>query len=105
MIPIEAKKLEQIEHLIAQSARGIHLLFDNMSIAKILSRPTEDIDFFNFENISKIQDLLTQFIAHTSYRAKVEYLNSLDGDNYELIMRTYFHILENTVLASTPLKH
>jgi hypothetical protein len=105
MIPIEAKKLEQIEHLIAQSARGIHLLFDNPSIAKVLGRPTGEVDFFSFENITKIQELLTQFIARTSHRAKMEYLNSLEADQYELLVRTYFHILENTVLAATPFKH
>lgn len=105
MLPIEAKKLEQIEHLLTQSTLGIHLLFDNLSIAKVLRTPTEDLDFFNFKNISKIQDLLTQFIARETYQAKMEYLRSLDSENYELLVRTYFHIVENTILNSNPQRH
>lgn len=105
MIAIEAKNLAQIEPLISQSARGIHLLFDNLSIAKVLSRPSNDDDFFSFQNVARIQDLLSQFIAQSSHRAKMDYLNSLSVENYELLVRTYFHILENTVLANSPLKH
>ncbi len=105
MIPIEATKLEQIETLLAQSAQGIHLLFDRQSLAQILAHPTDEKEFFTFENLGRIQDLLTQFIARPNFQSKVEYLRSLDATNYELIVRTYFHIVDSTVLAAHRFKH
>ena len=38
--------LQRMEALLKQSSMGIHILFDNISIAKILKDPKEDKDFF-----------------------------------------------------------
>lgn len=105
MLPIEAKKLEEIEHLLTQSARGIHLLFDNKTIKEVLRTPTEELDFFNFGNIAKIQQLLTEFIAQPSHSSKMKYLQNLDPKDYELLVRTYFHIVESTMFHTNPLRH
>jgi hypothetical protein len=105
MIPIESSKLEQIEYLLAQSAQGIHLLFDREALTKILAQPTDEKDFFSFENLNRIQEILTQFIARPSFQGKLEYLGTLDAENFELLVRTYFHIVDSTVLASHRFKH
>ena len=102
---LEEKNLEEIESLLSQSLKGIHYLFKNEDIKRILNKPTEDIDFFSFSNMDKIQDLFTDFIECETLQAKEDYLRNLDSDSYEILLRTYFHIVENTILASSPHKH
>ncbi len=102
---ISPEKLEQIEYLLSQSTQGIHLLFDNVSIAKILKNPTENLDFFTVENIKKVQSILAEFIERKTLSEKQDYLKRIDKTTYELLVRTYFNIVDNAVLESTPHKH
>jgi hypothetical protein len=101
---IEEKNLAQMEALLAQSARGIHILFDNRSLAKVLGRNVDDKDFFDFNKMKKVQDVMTELIKKKSYVEKVAFLKDLDDESFEMLVRTYFHIVENTVRA-TDLKH
>jgi hypothetical protein len=77
---------------------GIHLLFDNETIAKVLKTPTEHIDFFQPRNMDKIQDLFTQFIKLATLEEKRIYLGSLDQDSFEMLLRIYFHIVDNSLM-------
>ena len=104
-LQLDEKNLAKIEELLCQSLNGHHLLFDNEKVAKILSRPTEDLDFFNFENVDKIQVLFTELIQRETYFDKLCYLQELDEDSYEILLRTYFHIVDNTALATTKRHH
>jgi hypothetical protein len=97
--------LDQIEHLLAQSMNGIHLLFDHRTIAEVMKIPKEDVDLFCFQNVDRIQDLFTQLVQHETFWDKVQFLESLDPDAYELLLRTYFHIVENSLYASSTIRH
>lgn len=88
-----------------QSMQGVHLLFDNKTIARILKTPTEKIDFFSFENMDRIQNLFTELIKRESIFAKLNYLESLDEESFEILLRTYFHIVDSTALSALELKH
>ncbi len=105
VIQISADKLQEIEYLLSQSVQGLHLLFNNNVVAKILKTPTEDIDFFSFENIKTVQDLLSDFISQKTLQEKENFLKNLGDTEYELLVRTYFNIVDNAVLESTDLKH
>lgn len=98
-------QLDQIETLLAQSMNGIHLLFDHREVAQVLRTPTEEMDFFSFDNIRVIQDLFSGLIASEGVWAKRSFLASLDKEQYEILMRTYFHILDNSVLETLSYKH
>ncbi len=102
---ISETHLDQIEHLLAQSMNGIHLLFNNAKIAKILATPTEDDELFGLENLDRIQDLFSQLVQHETFEEKVEFLEALDANGYELLLRTYFHIVENSLYASSTVRH
>lgn len=102
---VEEKNLDEIERLLTQSMRGIHHLFDNDKIARILQIPTESMDFFNYDNMDRIQDLFTELINRETLEEKKLFLNSLDPGDYEILLRTYFHIVDNTLLASSTEKH
>jgi hypothetical protein len=84
---------------------GIHLLFDNQTIAEVLKKPTEDQELFAFQNLDRIQDLFSQLVQNESFEEKVDFLENLDAEGFELILRTYFHIVENSLFASTDVRH
>ena len=105
MIEIKERDLHEIEFFLNQSTRGHHLLFDRKQVADILKIPTEKIDFFKKNSLCRIQNLLTGLIAKKSLREKQVYLKSLDQEAFEILLRTYFHIVDNAVLASTSTVH
>jgi hypothetical protein len=104
-IRIDEKNLEEIERLLGQSLNGLHLLFENKKVAEVLKHPTESLDFFSIENQDRIQVLFTSLVQHESYFDKLCFLRELDEESYEILLRTYFHILDNTVMATTPDRH
>jgi len=104
-LKISDTHLDQIEHLLAQSMNGIHLLFDNETIARILKIPTEGMDLFQVRNLDKIQDLFTVFVGHKTLQEKRMWLESLDTESYEMLLRTYFYIVENSLFNTDPTHH
>ena len=105
MVYIDKNQLEQVEYLFSQSAQGLHILFDNADIRRVLSQPTEELDFFTFENVDRIQKILSEFVGKSSLRAKMDFLEKLDQDTYDLLLRTYFNIVENSIFEQGSLKH
>jgi hypothetical protein len=95
---VEQDKLEQLEFLLKQSLKGIHLLFENSDIARVLSR-TQDKDNkpFSMEKLKEMQSLLTDFISQESLQDKRDFLEGLSEADYELLVHTYFNLLENSI--------
>ena len=105
MEKIEEQSLRQMEALLNHSAQGVHILFYNQSIAKILKNPTDNKVFMDVQKIKIVQDILTQLIAKKTYIEKVAFLGDLSPENYEMLIRTYFHIVENNIRSSSGLYH
>ncbi len=105
MLEIKQNELNEIELLLNQSVKGYHFLFDHKKVAQILKTPTEEIDFFSKENLQRVQTLMTDLLSKKSFHQKQTYLSSLDHQNFELLVRTYFHIVDSTVLASLKTTH
>lgn len=102
---INDSHLDEIEHLLAQSMNGIHLLFDNQTIAKILAKPTEEMDLFSLKNMDRIQELFSQLVEKETLIEKQEFLESLPSESFEMLLRTYFHIVDNSLFAGDPVRH
>ena len=102
---LQEERLERMESLLKQSAMGIHILFDNKAIAQVMGQGKDDKDFFDFNKMKKVQDVMTELIAKKTYYDKVSYLKELDPEAFEMVVRTYFHIVENTVRASHTQSH
>ncbi|WP_413575163.1 hypothetical protein ACLVWU_12835 [Bdellovibrio sp. HCB290] len=100
MASIEETSLERMEALLSHSAMGVHVLFDNTTIAKVLKEVTDDKDFYSFDKMKKVQDVMTELIARKTYFEKMAFLQALDPDSYQMLIRAYFHIVENTVRAN-----
>lgn len=105
MVNLEETSLERMEALLSYSAMGVHVLFDNQSIAKVLKDTNDDKDFYSFDKMKKVQDVMTELIARKTYFEKMAYLQALDKESYEMLIRAYFHIVENTVRANHEHSH
>ena len=102
---IQEKHLAKMEALLRHSAMGVHIIFENKDLASILAKSCDDKDFFDFQKMKQVQDTMTELVSKESYFDKMSYLQDLSPDAYELLVRTYFHIVENTVRANHEYKH
>ncbi|MCY4321220.1 MAG: hypothetical protein OXC37_02275 [Bdellovibrionaceae bacterium] len=103
---IERKQLKEIEFIFKQSIQGFHLLFDdNKKLSRILSKPTQEKTFFDSKKMDKIQEIFTNLISKKSIKEKQNYLNNLTAENFEILVRTYFHILDNTLSIKNQTVH
>lgn len=104
---IESKEgnLEQIEYLLYQSTQGFHFMFDHAEAAKVLREAQDDADFDSFTNSERVQEMLSKFIEKPTLDEKRLFLERLKPDDYKLLIRAYFHLVENTILANTTIRH
>lgn len=98
-------QIQELEKLLNQSIRGFHHLFDKDQIAEILKTPTEELDFFTVDNMNLIQKLFNDLIKKETVQEKQAYIESLTPADFEVLLRTYFHIVDSTLMSSEPLKH
>ncbi len=97
--------IQQIEYLVHQSTLGVHFMFHRAELVRVLSRPTDDREFFTFENMAKVQDMLTRFIERPTIIEKETFLERLTPEDYDLLIRAYFNLVENTILANSRHHH
>ncbi len=97
--------LQQIEYLLAQSVKGLHLLFDKQIIKKAYTQPKNGILDFDQEDRDKVQNLFAGLIQNTSLSDKKGYLKQLSDEDHEVLIKAYFHIVENTIKNSLKISH
>lgn len=102
---LEEKSLERMEALLTHSTLGVHILFDNQAIIKALQEGCDDADFQNVDKMKQVQDVMTELIAKKTYFEKQSFLSGLDKETYNMVIRAYFHIVENTVRAGSSSFH
>ena len=95
----------QIEYLLYQSTQGVHFMFRNADIAKILKCPKDKQDFFTTENMEKVQKLLSDFLGCNEIQTKQTFLDRLPPEDFELLVRAYFQLVDNTILAHSNIRH
>ncbi len=105
LMAISDQQLDQIEHLLQHSLNGLHILFDHKKVAEILKVPTESLDLFKDGNLSKIDHLFTNLVQKENLSLKHLYLESLDPESFEILLRAYFHIVDNTLRTTREWKH
>lgn len=98
-------EIEELEKILNQSVRGFHHLFDKEKITEILKTPTEELDFFTVENMTTIQKLFDELIKKDTIQSKLAFIERLDAKRFEILLRTYFHIVESTIVSSNHFKH
>lgn len=95
----------QIEYLLHQSTLGIHFIFDNADITRVLSQVKDEKDFFTLDNMGKVQEMLSKFLERPTIVEKRSFLEKLKKEEFDLLIRAYFHLVENTILANSKIRH
>jgi hypothetical protein len=101
MIFVNQLQLDQVKYLLEQSVRGNHILFQAETIKKVASTPKE-VDSARTELAEKI---LEEMILRDTLSKKKLYLESLDRDLYEDVVRVYMNIVQNTAQDSQGFTH
>jgi len=80
-------------------------MFENREIAKVMRIPTDERKFFTFQNVEKVQKLLSTFFEKPTIGERRNFTETLPREDFELLIRAYFHLVENTILAHSNLRH
>lgn len=102
MIYVSQEQLDQVNYLLAQSALGNHLLFDQHTLRRVLPglSPAES----RTPEVEKAEKLLEQMILRPSISAKKAFLESLSPELHDDVARVYFNIVQNTA-RETQVRH
>lgn len=95
---------DQIEYLLHQSTQGHHFIFDHHDVAVVL-RKDEDGAPLDIKHMDKVQGLLTGLLGKKSILEKRSFLDTLARDDYELLVKAYFQLVDKTILANSQLRH
>ena len=90
-------QLKNLKGILDQSQMGVHLLFDNRHIAEVFQKAFSEDDFFQVENLKKIQDDLLKLLQFKTLTDKQTYVKSLSVEDQERLIRAYFYIIENNM--------
>lgn len=96
--------LQKMDDLILQSAKGVHVLFEKQDIILALQEQGKE-DEHNLEKLKKIQEILYKFISLERFAEKRDFLKTLSRDEYTLLIRAYFKIVENSMLNQSAHRH
>lgn len=105
MVDLTYECLEQMDNLILQSAKGVHLLFDKKEIVRALNDSSCHQDENDIEKLKKIQEVLYEFISLKQYAEKKDFLKTISPEEHSLLIRAYFKIVENSMLNKVKTRH
>ena len=100
----EDSQVDQIEYLLQQSTQGLHFIFDHHDVARVLRQDDEGTPL-DLKLMDKVQGLLTGLLGKQTMVEKRSYLDSLVRDDYELLVKAYFQLVDKTILANSQLRH
>jgi len=103
MIYVSEDQLEQVEYLIGQSIQGNHILFDQDTIKRVFG--AFDNDNPSEKEAYGVEHHIERMILQPTLLQKRAYLEKLDHKTFELVVRTYFNIVENSLFEQTESKH
>ena len=103
MIYVNQEQLEQVQYLLEQSAKGVHLLFDKKTIKRIASQLGKKEE--RTMRIEKAEGLLEQMILCTTLQSKKNFLETLDPDTYDDVAKVYFNIVQNSASEKQRFTH
>ncbi|MEW6055972.1 MAG: hypothetical protein AB1540_05095 [Bdellovibrionota bacterium] len=96
MIYVNQKQLDQVEYLIEQSSRGHHVLFETDVIRKVFARKAL-VDDESDDETESVEKHIENLILQPTLVSKRAYLENLNSETYERVVRTYFAIVENNI--------
>lgn len=105
MIYVSEDQLDQVEYLIGQSIQGNHVLFDTDTIKRVFRNGSGGLPTLATEHAYPVEHHIESLITMPTLLQKRAYLEKLDSTTFELVVRTYFNIVENNLLESAEVRH
>lgn len=102
---LDEQQVNNLQSILTQSEFGIHILFDNSLIAQVFKQPYSEENFFEIENIKKVQDDILKLLQFKTLNEKCAFINSLAEEDRHRIVRAYFYIIENNLRINQKLPH
>lgn len=102
---LDQDQIKNLKSILDQSQVGIHLLFDNQMIARVFKSQFAEDDFFDVENLKKVQKNLLELLQMKTLLEKQDYIRSLSMAEQDQVVRAYFYIIENNIKQSKQLTH
>ena len=106
MIYISKNQLNQVEYLIGQSVQGNHILFDLESVRHVFWSENGLLTLgISDEEAYTVEHHLEKLIMQPSLAEKRAYLEQLDPETFEKVVKTYFNIVENKIYETLRITH
>ncbi|MBC7420297.1 MAG: hypothetical protein H7328_06165 [Bdellovibrio sp.] len=102
---LDEKAVDNLKSILTHSEHGIHVLFENSLISEVFKNNYSEDEFFEVENLKKVQDDLIKLLQFKSLNDKRDFISSLDQDSKHRIVRAYFYIIENNLRSSQKRPH
>ncbi len=103
MIYVSKQQLDQVEYLIEQSIQGNHILFDAETVHRVFSGSRS---FSNPVNEAyEVEHHIERVIMQPTLEEKRAYLDKLDRETFDRVVKTYFNIVENNIFENLQVKH
>jgi hypothetical protein len=100
VIYVSKEQLNQVEYLIEQSIRGNHVLFDLGTVREIFNSET-----CSTEESYSVEHHIERLMVQSSLEEKRAYLDHLDADTFQKVVKTYFNIVENNLYENVEVRH
>ncbi len=102
---LDEQQISSLQSILIQSEFGIHVLFENQLIKDVFSKAQSEEEFFEIENIKKVQDDILKLLQFKTLTEKKGYISSLNESEKHRIVRAYFYIIENNLKNAQKLPH
>lgn len=102
---LNENQVNNLKSILTQSEQGIHVLFDNHLIAEVFRKPYSEDEFFEVENLKKIQEDILKLLQLKSLQDKRDFINSLPQESQHRVVRAYFYMIENNLRSNQKRPH
>ena len=102
---LSENQVNNLKSILSQSEQGIHVLFENSLISEVFRKPYSEDEFFEVDNLKRIQDDILKLLQMTSLHDKRNFIDSLDKDSQHRIVRAYFYMIENNLRSTQKRPH
>lgn len=102
---LNENQVNNLKCILNQSEQGIHVLFENSLIAEVFRKPYSEDEFFEVDNLKRIQDDILKLLQIKTLQDKKDFINSLDEESQHRVVRAYFYMIENNLRSSQKRPH
>lgn len=102
---LSENQVNNLKSILSQSELGIHVLFENSLIAEAFTIPFSEEEFFEAENLKKIQEDILKLLHLNTLQDKKDFIRSLSKEDQHRVVRAYFYMIENNLRSNQKRPH